>query len=162
MAPGWKLRKKYSRNGKIERGNLRMEKFNIVIGTHGRFGEELVKSAAMIAGNMGRVKACSLLPEYSFEDYMRLVDKTLSELDDGFTIVLVDLYGGTPCNTLTVLSQKYHYDVLTGLNLPMLIDLYLKLSNASEIEAKKLVTETINTYMQACVHTNQQLYGNQE
>ena len=42
-------------------------------------GEELVKSAAMIAGNMGRVKACSLLPEYSFEDYMRLVDKTLSE-----------------------------------------------------------------------------------
>ena len=93
---------------------------------------------------------------------MRLVDKTLSELDDGFTIVLVDLYGGTPCNTFTVLSQKYHYDVLTGLNLPMLIDLYLKLSNASEIEAKKLVTETINTYMQACVHTNQQLYGNQE
>lgn len=41
-----------------------MEKFNIVIGTHGRFGEELVKSAQMIAGSMEHVKTCSLLPEY--------------------------------------------------------------------------------------------------
>ena len=39
-----------------------MEKFNIVIGTHGRFGEELVKSASMIAGDMSHVKTCSLLP----------------------------------------------------------------------------------------------------
>ena len=90
-----------------------MEKFNIVIGTHGRFGEELVKSASMIAGDMSHVKTCSLLPEYSFEEYMKVVDSTLSTLDDGFTIVLVDLYGGTPCNTFTVLSQKYHYDVLS-------------------------------------------------
>ena len=118
-----------------------MEKFNIVIGTHGRFGEELVKSAAMIAGNMGRVKACSLLPEYSFEDYMRLVDKTLSELDDGFTIVLVDLYGGTPCNTFTVLSQKYHYDVLTGLNLPMLIEIAMLREFAAS--AQDVVTQSL-------------------
>ena len=90
-----------------------MEKFNIVIGTHGRFGEELVKSASMIAGDMSHVKTCSLLPEYSFEDYMKAATELLDGLDDGFTIVLVDLYGGTPCNTFTVLSQKYHYDVLT-------------------------------------------------
>ena len=137
-----------------------MEKFNIVIGTHGRFGEELVKSASMIAGDMSHVKTCSLLPEYSFEDYMKAATELLDGLDDGFTIVLVDLYGGTPCNTFTVLSQKYHYDVLTGLNLPVLIDLYLKLSNASDIDAKKIVQETMDTYVQACVHTNQQLYGN--
>ena len=47
-----------------------MEKFNIVIGTHGRFGEELVNSARMIAGALENVQCCSLLPEYSFEDYM--------------------------------------------------------------------------------------------
>ena len=137
-----------------------MEKFNIVIGTHGRFGEELVKSASMIAGDMSHVKTCSLLPEYSFEDYMKAATELLDGLDDGFTIVLVDLYGGTPCNTFTVLSQKYHYDVLTGLNLPVLIDLYLKLSNASDIDAKKIVQETMDTYAHTCVHTNQQLYGN--
>lgn len=133
-----------------------MDKFNIVIGTHGRFGEELVRSAQMIAGEMKQVVTCSLLPEYSFEDYMKLVDGTLAKLE-GFTIVLVDLYGGTPCNTLTVLSRKYGYPVLTGLNLPMLIDLYLKLTNAPEIDVEQLVKETMETLRTSCVHTNEQL-----
>ena len=139
-----------------------MEKFNIVIGTHGRFGEELVKSASMIAGDMSHVKTCSLLPEYSFEEYMKVVDSTLSTLDDGFTIVLVDLYGGTPCNTFTVLSQKYHYDVLTGLNLPVLIDLYLKLAMQMQwmlnkslkkqwIHMHKLVFIQINNCMETMI-----------
>ena len=64
-----------------------MEKFNIVIGTHGRFGEELVNSARMIAGALENVQCCSLLPEYSFEDYMKLADETMCT-KEGFTIVL--------------------------------------------------------------------------
>ncbi|MEG0736068.1 MAG: hypothetical protein RR441_04320 [Longicatena sp.] len=41
-----------------------MENFNIVIGTHGRFGEELVNSARMIAGALENVECCSLLRLY--------------------------------------------------------------------------------------------------
>lgn len=133
-----------------------MEKFNIVIGTHGKFGEELVKSAEMIAGEMTNVECCSLLPEYSFEDYMHKVDETLSK-KEGFTLVLVDLYGGTPCNVFTVLSKKYHYNVLTGLNLPLLIDLYLKLTNIEEVDEEALIKESIETVCTSCVHTNIQL-----
>lgn len=135
-----------------------MEKFNIVIGTHGRFGEELVTSARMIAGSLVNVECCSLLPEYSFEDYMHLVDDTMAK-KEGFTIVLVDLYGGTPCNVFTVLSKKYGYQVLTGLNLPVLIDLYLKLSHMEEadMDMDRIIKETMQTYQEACVHTNQQL-----
>lgn len=135
-----------------------MEKFNIIIGTHGSFGEELTNSARMIAGTLENVHCCSLLPEYSFEEYMHLVDETVSKLD-GFTIVLVDLYGGTPCNVFTVLSRKYNYQVLTGLNLPILIDLYLKLSNMEEVDLNevKIIEETMKTYAEACVHTNKQL-----
>ena len=47
-----------------------MAKFNIVIATHGRFGEEIVKSAEMITGKMENVQVLSLLPTMSFEDYM--------------------------------------------------------------------------------------------
>lgn len=133
-----------------------MEKFNIVIGTHGRFGEELVKSAEMIAGKMANVECCSLLPEYSFEEYMHKVDETLSK-KECFTLVLVDLYGGTPCNVFTVLSKKYHYNVLTGLNLPLLIDLYLKLTNLEEVDIDTLIEESIETVKASCVHTNTQL-----
>lgn len=133
-----------------------MEKFNIVIGTHGCFGEELVRSAEMIAGEMANVECCSLLPEYSFEDYMKKVDATLSS-KSGFTLVLVDLYGGTPCNVFTVLSKKYHHNVLTGLNLPLLIDVYLKLSNTDTVDEEQLIKECIETVSTSCVHTNTQL-----
>lgn len=133
-----------------------MKKFNIVIGTHGKFGEELVKSAEMIAGKMDNVECCSLLSEYSFEEYMHKVDETLNK-KEGFTLVLVDLYGGTPCNVFTVLSKKYHYHVLTGLNLPLLIDLYLKLTNLDEVNEEALIKESIETVSTSCIHTNTQL-----
>lgn len=137
-----------------------MENFNIVIGTHGRFGEELVNSARMIAGALENVECCSLLPEYSFEDYMKLVDETMAK-KEGLTIVLVDLYGGTPCNVFTVMSKKYHYQVLTGLNLPILIDLYLKLANMVETDVtiEKIIEESMQTHKESCVHTNKQLEG---
>lgn len=133
-----------------------MKKFNIVIGTHGKFGEELVKSAEMIAGKMDNVECRSLLSEYSFEEYMHKVDETLNK-KEGFTLVLVDLYGGTPCNVFTVLSKKYHYHVLTGLNLPLLIDLYLKLTNLDEVNEEALIKESIETVSTSCIHTNTQL-----
>ncbi len=135
-----------------------MEKFNVVIGTHGRFGEELVNSARMIAGTLENVECCSLLPEYSFEDYMKMVDEKLSQ-KEGFTIVLVDLFGGTPCNVFTVMSKKYKFPVITGLNLPMFIDLYLKLSNMeeSELDLEQLISDTIETLKNSSIYTNAQL-----
>lgn len=46
-----------------------------------------------------------------------------------------------------------------GLNLPMLIDLYLKLSNMDEadLDEEALLRETMETLQTSCVHTNTQL-----
>lgn len=135
-----------------------MENFNIVIGTHGKFGEELVNSAQMIVGKMRHVACCSLYPETSFEEFMYQVNETMRK-KEGFTIVLVDLYGGTPCNVFTVLSRKYDCHILTGLNLPMLIDVYIKLSNIDEeiIDEENILKETMNTLQESCVYTNKKL-----
>lgn len=110
----------------------------------------------MIVGKMESVHVCSLLPELSFEDYLKSVDNKLSELE-GYTIALVDLFGGTPCNTFTVLSKKYNYDVVTGLNLPMLIDLYLKLSSIEDGNVDNIVEEIKNAYSEACVCTTEKV-----
>ena len=131
-----------------------MDKFNIIIGTHGKFGEELIKSAEMIAGDMSNVQCCSLLAEYSFEEYMKKVDAVLKDAD-GYKIVLVDLFGGTPSNVFTALSRKYHYSVITGVNLSLLIELNLKLSNMNEVEEEQLVRECIEIIKSSCVNTNE-------
>ena len=135
-----------------------MAKLNIIIGTHGRFGEELVKSAELIAGKMETVKTVSLLPEMSFEDFMKQAEEVLTNTEKPY-VVLVDLFGGTPCNVFTALSRKYGYDVVAGVNLPMLVDLYVKTLSMddADINTDTLAEECIETLKESGVHTNKQL-----
>jgi PTS system mannose-specific IIA component/D-glucosaminate-specific PTS system IIA component len=138
-----------------------MAKLNIVIGTHGRFGEELIKSAEMIAGKMENVKAVSLLPMMSFEDFMHEADSSLRDLE-GPVVVLVDIYGGTPCNVLTALTRKYHHNVITGLNLPMLVDLYIKGISNETLDMDEIIKNCIENLQASGVHTNKMLNSQSE
>lgn len=133
-----------------------MAKLNIVIGTHGKFGEELIRSAEMIVGSMENVKSIALLPQMSFEEFMHDAESVLSNLE-GPILALVDLYGGTPCNVLTALTKKYHHNVITGFNLPMLIDLYMYVINNEELNIDEVVKNCINSLKSSGIHTNAML-----
>jgi len=133
-----------------------MGKINIVIGTHGRFGEELIKSVEMIIGSLEQVYCVSLLPSKSFEEFMNETDSVFAKLE-GPTIALVDLFGGTPCNVFTVLTKKYNHQVIAGLNLPMLIDLYLKNDDEASEKIDELVENCIEVLKASAVHTNERL-----
>ncbi|MGG7141888.1 PTS sugar transporter subunit IIA [Clostridium nigeriense] len=133
-----------------------MSKLNIVIATHGKFGEEIIKSAEMIVGKMNNLKSVSLMPSMSFEDFTKEADAVLSNLS-GDTLVLVDLYGGTPCNVFTALTKKYNHNVITGLNLPMLIDLYINTNDSNDVNVKEVIENCISILKTSCVHTNTML-----
>ena len=133
-----------------------MAKLSIVIGTHGRFGEELIKSAEMIVGKMENIKSVSLLPAMSFEEFMHEVDSVLSGLE-GPVLALVDLYGGTPSNVFTALTRKYNHNVITGLNLPMLIDLYINFSNEEVLNMDQVIESCINNLQVSGVNTNKMM-----
>ena len=93
----------------------------IVILTHGRAGEELIRSAEMIIGKMEKVIAVSLGAGEDPSDYRERVSNVLAKMPRG-SIVMTDLFGGTPSNTAAVLSKDYSVFVISGLNLPMLIE----------------------------------------
>lgn len=133
-----------------------MSKLNIVIATHGKFGEEIIKSAEMIVGKMNNIKSVSLMPSMSFEDFTKEANTVLSDLS-GDTLVLVDLYGGTPCNVFTALTKKYNHNVITGLNLPMLIDLYINTNDSNDVNVKEVIENCISILKTSCVHTNTML-----
>ncbi len=134
-----------------------MENLNIMIATHGQFGRELIRSAEMIVGKMPQVTSLSLLPEKSFEAFMQEADQALASLE-GPIVALVDLYGGTPCNVLTALTKKYPLHVVTGLNLPVLIDLYLKNQTTDrEWTCAEIAAECQKTIRESAVYTNEQL-----
>lgn len=133
-----------------------MSKLNIVIATHGKFGEEIIKSAEMIVGKMNNIQSVSLLPSMSFEDFANEADTVLRNLT-GDTLVLVDLYGGTPCNVFTALTKKYNHNVITGLNLPMLIDLYINVNDSNYVKVNETIENCISILKESCVHTNTML-----
>lgn len=132
-----------------------MANINIVVGTHGRFGEELIKSTEMIVGKMEMVHSLSLLPEYSFEDFFAKADELLSTLE-GSTIVFVDIFGGTPSNVLSVLTKKHGHHVVTGINMPALAELFIKVSGGAD-DVDELVKGCIEAVETSAKYTNEYL-----
>lgn len=67
---------------------------SIVLMNHGSFGKELQASAEMIIGKISDIHTVSLMPGMTIEEYYEMADKIVA-LNEGETIILTDLYGGT-------------------------------------------------------------------
>lgn len=93
----------------------------IVLMTHGRVGAELIQSLDMIVGITDEVYAVPLVPGQTLESYVAQVSEILEEQDVP-SILLVDLFGGTPSNCAGSLSAKYDVEVVSGVNVPMLVE----------------------------------------
>lgn len=101
----------------------------IFIMTHGKFGQELKKSAEMILGTMKDVYCFSLMEEMCPQDLDEMIYSKLQEAPEG-TIILTDLFGGTPANVAARYAKKFL--VITGVNLPMLIEIEMMRSQGNQ------------------------------
>lgn len=113
----------------------------IYILNHGKFGEELIKSAELITGKIDKIKAFSLLPGMSIEEFYDNVQSAIKE--DSPSIVLCDLYGGTPSNVAMMLSAKYDFSIICGVNLAMLIELAIARENETNVD--ELINKVFKT-----------------
>ena len=98
---------------------------HLIVACHGRFAEELVNSAAMVFGEAEDVHAVTFMPGEGPEDLIRKYEAIMAEAgisDD--VLFLVDLFGGSPYNAaIRVAAPTARADVLSGVNLPMLLEL---------------------------------------
>ena len=93
----------------------------ILILTHGLFGQELIKSAEMIIGSQMHVTAISLLPGMDLTEFMTAVKAALEILPEE-SLILCDLFGGTPANVAAAVKIEYSVQAVAGVNLSMLIE----------------------------------------
>lgn len=91
--------------------------------THGRIGEDLVQAAAQILGRLPvDTRHFTFEPEDDPDTVTAAVHEALGELDRGAgVLVLSDLFGATPCNIANRLMVDHHVQVLSGMNLPMVL-----------------------------------------
>lgn len=95
----------------------------IVVVTHGQLATELVNAAETIVGELPQFTAVSIGWHEDTEDARAEIAQAIARVqqDDG-VLILTDMFGGTPSNlAMTYLSDRV--EVITGVNLPMLIKL---------------------------------------
>ncbi len=119
--------------------------FGIIVGTHGRFSEELLKSCEMICGEQKNVRAVTLIPGEGPDDVVTKYEQAIKELDceDG-VLFLNDLFGGSPYNAacrLVISNEKY--GIVTGVNLPMLIEMCSAQMMDDGSDIKALMTKAV-------------------
>lgn len=95
----------------------------ILIVTHGKFGHELLKSTELIIGKQNNVLTLGLEHGDSIEKLHQEVKTSIEKLDEGDgVLVLTDLFGGSPSNVAAANMEELNFHSLTGVNLPMLVE----------------------------------------
>ena len=95
----------------------------VVVVTHGQLATELVNSTEMIVGDLPRFTAVSIGWHEDTQDARDEIAAAIGRVQQGQgVLILTDMFGGTPSNlAMTFLSDTV--EVITGVNLPMLIKL---------------------------------------
>ena len=97
----------------------------LVIATHGNLGEALLETLAMIIGPTDLARTVSLSHDHPPEllhDQLAAAIAAVSQ-NQG-VLVAADMYGGTPANVCMNLLESGRVELLTGVNLPMLLKFF--------------------------------------
>jgi len=94
----------------------------LLIVTHCDLGKELVSAAEFIVGKLEAVETVSINEASDSERILKKIEAKISMLDQGEgVLILTDMFGGTPSNLSLSFLEKDSIEVLTGVNLPMII-----------------------------------------
>ena len=94
----------------------------ILIVTHGRLADELREAALTIQPAIGRIVAVALEWSETGEDARERIARGLAAADDGEgAVILTDMFGGTPTNLTLSFLKKDLVEIVTGVNLPMVL-----------------------------------------
>ena len=117
-------------------------KIGVVIVTHYRLGDEFLQALRLIVPDAPQFRAVSIEPTQSVEEMRSHISAALAAADAGEgVLVLTDMFGGTPSNISLSFLDEHHVEVVTGVNLPMLIKLATLRETRSLVELAAFIKE---------------------
>jgi mannose/fructose/sorbose-specific phosphotransferase system IIA component len=111
----------------------------IVVVSHGLLSEHLVSAASLILGEAKKVKAVTFTARESLDDLRRKTTEATNEFDNDGCLILTDIMGGSATNvSIEIMKSHNNVCVVTGVNLPMLIEAInsRENTNLTELSAK--------------------------
>ena len=127
----------------------------VIVITHGQFGQELLRTAQDIAGRQEAIASLSVMPDMGLENIGDALDQTIKRLasPEG-ALILVDMLGGTPCNTALMKTKDIPAEVLTGVNLYMILSSF---TNRDKMDLKSLAAKVAEDGKRAIVSAKELL-----
>jgi PTS system mannose-specific IIA component len=112
---------------------------SVIVITHGQFGQELLRTAQDIAGRQESIAALAVTPDMGLESVTNAIDDTMTRLasPEG-SLILVDMLGGTPCNTSLLKTKDLPAEIVTGVNLYMILSSF---THRSSMDLKTLAAK---------------------
>ena len=112
----------------------------LVLVTHADLAGALLRSAAMIVGAVDCCEYVEVAPDEKADLIMNRVIAAVEKVNADGAIIMTDLFGGTPSNMAMSFLKDGKVEVLTGVNLPMLIEFFAKRTRlgVSELAAELL------------------------
>jgi len=114
-----------------------------IIVSHGKLAEELLNALTIILGEVMNMEAISIGWYDDVEDSKQKINQSLKRVDQkNGVLVFTDMFGGTPSNLSFSFLKDDRIEIITGVNLPMLIKFVsLQRSNNLKEVAKKVVEQ---------------------
>ena len=95
-----------------------------VIVSHGQVANELLSAAEAVVGDLNHITAVSIGWHDDVEMAKAEIARAIAEVSDGAGVLLLtDMFGGTPTNISAMFLDSSDVEIVTGVNLPMVIKL---------------------------------------
>jgi PTS system mannose-specific IIA component len=101
-----------------------MKRVGGVIVSHGQLANELLAAAETVVGDLSHITAVSIGWHDDVEVAKDEIDRAIKAVSEGIgVLVMTDMFGGTPTNISAMFLKKDEVEIVTGVNLPMVIKL---------------------------------------
>jgi PTS system mannose-specific IIA component len=118
--------------------------------SHGHLARELVAAAEMIVGEISHIQAVSIGWHDDVNDARKEIERRIAEVDQGSgVIILTDMFGGTPSNIAFSFHEPGKVDIVTGVNLPMII----KIASQKEDDTLEILARAVREQGQSSIST---------
>ncbi len=99
-------------------------KIGVLIVSHYRLGEEMLQALRLIVPEPPPFRALGIEPKQTVDEMRAAIAAEIETLEKGDGVmILTDMFGGTPSNMSLPFLDEHRIEVVTGVNLPMLIKL---------------------------------------
>jgi mannose PTS system EIIA component len=119
-----------------------LKKIGGVIVSHGQLANELLAAAETVVGELNHIAAVSIGWHDDVETAKDEIERAIKKVSGGAgVLILTDMFGGTPTNISAMFIADGEVEIVTGVNLPMVIKLASQNRETTLAEMAKLVEE---------------------